>query len=214
MDHVIVFREAGLSQHLRKFTESYTPELAEGHARVTPRASTGRRADRGDSGGGWAPSSVPTSRRLNRVELSHSDQLLYCRWIDRRAALSDRGPRRSRRGRQQSLPHGTQITPSTVTCQSAYAEAEDRPSRGGALRSSFREPQSEKPRLHGFSRSAEFGYALALFFAHRRHASRRGVPLLFNGHRYWRRLIRPDCNDDRDRAPRGDARRHARIDLV
>ena len=48
----------------------------------------------------------------------------------------------------------------------------------------------------------------------RRHASRRGVPLLFNGHRYWRRLIRPDCNDDRDRAPRGDARRHARIDLV
>ena len=98
--------------------------------------------DRGESGGGWAPSSVRTSRRLNRIELSHSDQLLYCRWIDRRAALSDRGPRRSRRGRQQSLPHGTQITPSTVTCQSACAEAEDRPSRGGALRSSFREPQA------------------------------------------------------------------------
>ena len=82
------------------------------------------------------------SRRLNRIQLSHSDQLLYCRLIDRRAALSDRGPRRSRRRRQQPLPHGTQITPSTVTCQSACAEAEDRPSRGGALRSSFREPHS------------------------------------------------------------------------
>ena len=99
----------------------------------------------GDSGGGWAPSSVRTSRRLNRIELSHSDQLLYCRLIDRRAALSDRGPRRSRRRRQQSLPHGTQITPSTVTCQSACAEAEDRPSRGGALRSSFRKPQYAVP---------------------------------------------------------------------
>jgi hypothetical protein len=84
--------------------------------------------DRGDSGGGC-------------IELSHSDQLLYCRLMDRRAARSDRGPRRSRRRRQQSLPHGTQITPSTVTCQSACAEAEDLPSRGGALRSSFREPQ-------------------------------------------------------------------------
>src|SRR5215471_3508274 len=80
----------------------------------------------GDSGGGWAPSSVRTSRRLNRIELSHSDQLLYCRLTDRRAALSNRGPRRSRRRRQPSLPHGTPITPSTVTCQSACAEAEDR----------------------------------------------------------------------------------------
>src|SRR5215472_19002365 len=54
-------------------SEPYGPELAEGHARVTPHPSTRSRADRGDSGDGWAPSSVRMSRRLNRVELSLND---------------------------------------------------------------------------------------------------------------------------------------------
>ena len=69
-------------------SRSHAPELAEGHARVTPRPSSRSPADRGDSGGGWAPSSVRTSRRLNRWRL-----------IDRRG-LFDRGPRRSQ-GRRQ-----------------------------------------------------------------------------------------------------------------
>ena len=119
LDHVIVFSEAGLSEHLRKFTDYYHGSrthlsLQKDTPESRPYPSTRSRADRGDSGGRWAPSSVRTSRRLNRIELSHRDQLLSCRWIDRRAALCDRGPRRSRRRRQQSLPHGTQITPSTV----------------------------------------------------------------------------------------------------
>src|SRR5262249_28148534 len=51
-------------------SESHAPGLAEGHTRITPRPNIRSRANRRDPGGGWAPSSGRTSRRLNRVPLS------------------------------------------------------------------------------------------------------------------------------------------------
>jgi transposase InsO family protein len=74
LDHVIVFNEADLSGHLRRFvdlsSESHAPGLGEGHARVTPRPKTGSRADRRDPRGRLASSSVRTSPSLNRAPVS------------------------------------------------------------------------------------------------------------------------------------------------
>ena len=72
LDHVIVFSEASLYRHLRRFvellsSEPHAPRIAEGYARVTPSPSARSRANRRDPRGGWASSSVRTSRRLNRL---------------------------------------------------------------------------------------------------------------------------------------------------
>jgi transposase InsO family protein len=70
LDHMIVFREAGLSRQLRRFADYYhrsrthlglekdTPE-----SRLAQPPSAG--PDRGDPGGGQAPSSLRTACRLN-----------------------------------------------------------------------------------------------------------------------------------------------------
>ena len=105
LDHMIVFNEAGLSRHLRRFEDYYhrsrthlglekdTPE-----SRPVPR--TRGRADRRDPRVGRAPSSVRTSRRLNApMELSHSNKLqtTLLRFLGRAVSFLRRRPSRSRR---------------------------------------------------------------------------------------------------------------------
>jgi transposase InsO family protein len=86
LDHVIVFREAGLSHHLRRFADYYHRSRTHlGLQKDTPESrpvqAPEARADRGDPrGGGRVPSSLRTVRRLNpRRAESQSRRLLAIR---------------------------------------------------------------------------------------------------------------------------------------
>ena len=75
LDHVIVFNEAGLSSTPPKIrgllpSESHAPGLAEGHARVSAPSKHQKPGGSSRSRGGRAPSSLRTSRRLNRPSVS------------------------------------------------------------------------------------------------------------------------------------------------
>jgi transposase InsO family protein len=74
LDHVIVFHEADLSRHLRRFGDYYHRSRTHlGLEKDTPspaRPRTGSRADRGDPRGGRTLSSIRTSRCLNRARMS------------------------------------------------------------------------------------------------------------------------------------------------
>ena len=105
LDHVIVFREAGLSRHLRKFAEYYHRSRTHlGLQKDTPESRPSKHQKLGGSSRSqsWAGSIIATNAAppepRTTVELSHGDNVLYGRFIG--GAVS---PTRSQRSRRRRL---------------------------------------------------------------------------------------------------------------